>query len=144
MASSHQLLSLILLISTLLIFLFTSPSLSSSEDFSWVSVSSVDPNRVTLSVYYETLCPYCSNFIVHNLLKIFENGLISIVNLRMIPWGNAVLRPDKTFQCEVPFPNLHLGFFFLCFLHLFFASFVWLLRKQRNIKTSTLCFKDCF
>ncbi|RVW76513.1 Gamma-interferon-inducible lysosomal thiol reductase [Vitis vinifera] len=23
-----------------------------------------------------------------------------IVNLRMIPWGNAVLRPDKTFQCQ--------------------------------------------
>ncbi|KAJ9694039.1 hypothetical protein PVL29_009833 [Vitis rotundifolia] len=100
MASSRQLLSLILLISTLLTFFFTSPSHSSSDVFSGVSVSSVDPNRVTLSVYYETLCPYCSNFIVRDLLKIFENGLISIVNLRMIPWGNAELRPDKTFQCQ--------------------------------------------
>lgn len=113
MASSRQLLSLILLISTLLTFFFTSPSHSSSDVFSGVSVSSVDPNRVTLSVYYETLCPYCSNFIVRDLLKIFENGLISIVNLRMIPWGNAVLRPDKTFQCQVTFPHLHLGI--LCF-----------------------------
>lgn len=123
MASSHQLFSpLILLISTLLIFTFTSTSLSSSQDFSGVSVSSVDPNRVTLSVYYEALCPYCSSFIVRNLFKIFENGLISIVNLRMIPWGNAVIRPNKTFFCQVLLPYFLLGF--LCFYEFVFVYFI--------------------
>lgn len=45
--------------------------------------------KVDVSLYYESLCPYCSNFIANNLNRIFTNGLVDIVNLRLIPWGNA-------------------------------------------------------
>ncbi|XP_031284947.1 gamma-interferon-responsive lysosomal thiol protein-like isoform X2 [Pistacia vera] len=56
--------------------------------------------NVTLSVYYETLCPYCADFIVNHLVKLFQNGIISIVNLRLIPWGNAFIQPDGTVMCQ--------------------------------------------
>lgn len=72
--------------------------------------------NVTLSVYYETLCPYCADFIVNHLVKLFQNGIISIVDLRLIPWGNAFLQPDGTFICQVTF-CLHLPVqYYLCFL----------------------------
>ncbi|KAF3448050.1 hypothetical protein FNV43_RR08758 [Rhamnella rubrinervis] len=55
---------------------------------------------VTVSLYYETLCPYCADFIVNHLVQLFQNGLISIVNLRLIPWGNAWINPDGSFACQ--------------------------------------------
>ncbi|XP_038883769.1 uncharacterized protein LOC120074650 isoform X2 [Benincasa hispida] len=69
------------------VLLLSSPPLSSSE-------------KVTVSVYYEALCPFCANFVVYHLVKLFENGLISAVNLRMIPWGNAWIQPDGAFSCQ--------------------------------------------
>ncbi|XWS59995.1 hypothetical protein CRYUN_Cryun08bG0170100 [Craigia yunnanensis] len=72
---------------TLLFLLFISPSPCHAQN-------------VTLSVYYETLCPYCSDFIVNHLVKLFDEGLISIVNLRLVPWGNAVMQRDGTFFCQ--------------------------------------------
>ncbi|XP_012089790.1 gamma-interferon-responsive lysosomal thiol protein [Jatropha curcas] len=68
---------------------FASPSASISSE-----------NAVTLSLYYETLCPYCADFIVNHLVKVFDEGLISIVNLRLIPWGNAFVQSDATFVCQ--------------------------------------------
>ncbi|MBA0588178.1 hypothetical protein Gorai_001291 [Gossypium raimondii] len=56
--------------------------------------------NVTLSVYYETLCPYCSDFIVNHLVKLFHSRLFSIVNLRLVPWGNAVLQSNGSFLCQ--------------------------------------------
>ncbi|PRQ42840.1 putative gamma interferon inducible lysosomal thiol reductase GILT [Rosa chinensis] len=56
--------------------------------------------NVSVTLYYETLCPYCADFIVNHLAKIFQNGLISIVNLRMVPWGNAWLNSDGSFACQ--------------------------------------------
>ncbi|KAM1597874.1 hypothetical protein PS2_032739 [Malus domestica] len=56
-------------------------------------VSRVEPQKVTLSVYYETLCPYCATFIEKNLARIFDKGLITILNLRLVPWGNMLLQP---------------------------------------------------
>ncbi|XP_021621289.1 gamma-interferon-responsive lysosomal thiol protein isoform X2 [Manihot esculenta] len=56
--------------------------------------------KVTLSLYYETLCPYCADFIVNHLVKVFDGGLTSIVDLRMIPWGNAFIQSDGTFVCQ--------------------------------------------
>ncbi|CAI0474819.1 unnamed protein product [Linum tenue] len=57
--------------------------------------------KVNLSVYYESLCPACAQFIVQNLLTIFNNGLIDIVNLRLIPWGNArFIGMNNTIICQ--------------------------------------------
>lgn len=57
--------------------------------------------KVSLTLYYESLCPYCSNFIVNYLPKIFKNGMIDIVDFKLVPWGNTKLQPDNTFKCQV-------------------------------------------
>lgn len=61
-----------------------------------------DPNdqKVDLTLYYETLCPYCSYFIAHDMVRLFTSGLISIVNLRLVPWGNAIVESSGYFQCQ--------------------------------------------
>ncbi|KAM7522038.1 hypothetical protein LguiA_011940 [Lonicera macranthoides] len=64
------------------------------------SVRSSTDDKVTLALYYETLCPYCSNFIVNYLYKIFENGLINIVDLKLSPYGNAKIGPNNTIICQ--------------------------------------------
>lgn len=45
--------------------------------------------KVTVDLYSESLCPGCSDFIVNYLNPFFNNGLIDIVELRIIPYGNA-------------------------------------------------------
>ncbi|KAK9010105.1 hypothetical protein V6N11_036620 [Hibiscus sabdariffa] len=57
--------------------------------------------NVTLSVYYETLCPYCADFVANHLVKLFEKRFFSIVNLRLVPWGNAVLQTDGIFVSQL-------------------------------------------
>ncbi|KAL2557936.1 Thioredoxin superfamily protein [Forsythia ovata] len=69
-----------------------------------VSVSSTITNdneeKVNLSLYYESLCPFCANFIVNQLVKVFKTDLISIVNLRLVPWGNTQISPNNTWICQ--------------------------------------------
>ena len=60
-----------------------------------------DSHKVSLALYYESLCPYSANFIVNYLPKLFEDDLISIVDLRLVPWGNARLKGNDTFACQV-------------------------------------------
>ncbi|KAK9663992.1 hypothetical protein RND81_14G011900 [Saponaria officinalis] len=61
----------------------------------------MNPNKVSLELYYESLCPYCSNFIIQGLAPIFDNGgIIDIVDLKLYPWGNAKIRPDSSFSCQ--------------------------------------------
>ncbi|XP_010937930.1 gamma-interferon-responsive lysosomal thiol protein isoform X2 [Elaeis guineensis] len=62
--------------------------------------SPVSARKVPLALYYETLCPYCSNFIVNYLAKIFENGLIDIIELDLIPYGNARIGSNDTISCQ--------------------------------------------
>uniref|UniRef100_A0A1J3F8F9 Gamma-interferon-inducible lysosomal thiol reductase n=1 Tax=Noccaea caerulescens TaxID=107243 RepID=A0A1J3F8F9_NOCCA len=83
------------------LFGFASSS-SSSSDLSEISLpsSSASP-KVSLGFYYESLCPYCSSFLVNHLVKLFEDDLISIVDLHLSPWGNTKLRPDNvTVVCQ--------------------------------------------
>nr|XP_019705948.1 gamma-interferon-responsive lysosomal thiol protein [Elaeis guineensis] len=62
--------------------------------------SPVSSRKVSLALYYETLCPYCSDFITNNLVKIFDNGLISIVDLDLVPYGNARLGSNNSIICQ--------------------------------------------
>ncbi|CAH9074047.1 unnamed protein product [Cuscuta epithymum] len=87
MAAPHQK-TIILSLVSFLLFSSTSPIYSVSE-------------KVSLDLYYESLCPYCSNFIVNYLVNIFENGIIDIVDLTLVPWGNAKLHGNNdTFTCQ--------------------------------------------
>ncbi|KAL7584302.1 hypothetical protein Lser_V15G42811 [Lactuca serriola] len=58
-------------------------------------------DKVKVSLYYESLCPYCANFIVNQLGKaLYEGNLVSIVDLRMIPWGNTQFAPNNAWICQ--------------------------------------------
>ncbi|EMS63319.1 hypothetical protein TRIUR3_04865 [Triticum urartu] len=60
------------------------------------------PTRVSLALYYESLCPYCSRFIVTRLAGIFDSGLIGAVDLLLVPYGNAHVRgANNTISCQV-------------------------------------------
>ncbi|KAG8374448.1 hypothetical protein BUALT_Bualt11G0133000 [Buddleja alternifolia] len=65
-----------------------------------VSSANDSGDKVKLSVYYESLCPYCANFIVNHLVKIFQTDLINIVNLRLVPWGNTHISPNNSWICQ--------------------------------------------
>ncbi|KAJ0792262.1 putative gamma interferon inducible lysosomal thiol reductase GILT [Helianthus annuus] len=62
-------------------------------------------DKVELSLYYEALCPYCENFILNYLYKVFDNGLISIVDLKLSPYGNAKIRSNGTIVCQWSYEN---------------------------------------
>ena len=65
------------------------------------TTTSSESNKVTVDVYYETLCPDSEDFIVKDLIKLFESGLISIVDLKLYPYGNAKLGSNNTIYCQV-------------------------------------------
>ncbi|KAM0868188.1 hypothetical protein ACQ4PT_041496 [Festuca glaucescens] len=63
--------------------------------------ASAGPAKVPLALYYESLCPYCSRFIVNHLAGIFDDGLVDIVDLLLVPYGNAHVRdPNNTINCQ--------------------------------------------
>jgi interferon gamma-inducible protein 30 len=59
--------------------------------------------KVKVELYSESLCPYCANFIINYLNPFFNNGLIDIVELRIIPYGNAHIHADGSLTCQVLF-----------------------------------------
>ena len=56
--------------------------------------------RVPVSVYYETLCPFCSAFVVNDLARIFHDGVSSIADLRLVPFGNGRVSADGSITCQ--------------------------------------------
>ncbi|KAF8683819.1 hypothetical protein HU200_044756 [Digitaria exilis] len=60
-----------------------------------------EAKKVSLELYYESLCPYCSRFMVNHLAGIFEDGLIDAVDLRLIPYGNAHVGSNGDIACQV-------------------------------------------
>ncbi|RLN43090.1 gamma-interferon-inducible lysosomal thiol reductase-like [Panicum miliaceum] len=58
--------------------------------------------KVSLELYYESLCPYCSRFMVNHLAGIFEDGLIDAVDLRLVPYGNARVGANGDISCQGP------------------------------------------
>ncbi|KAF8402586.1 hypothetical protein HHK36_010673 [Tetracentron sinense] len=83
----------------LLSYLLLFSSLSSSSS-SAARVSASASQKVSLDFYYETLCPYCSNFIVNYLVNIFKTGLITIIDLKLVPYGNAKIGSNNTITCQ--------------------------------------------
>ncbi|XP_022748189.1 GILT-like protein F37H8.5 [Durio zibethinus] len=85
-------------------FMFVSPSHSSLDYGNVKTLSHAKNNeKVTLSLYYETLCPYCASFISDDLVKVFQSDLNTIVNLRLVPWDNALIVNNRTL-CQVRCP----------------------------------------
>lgn len=57
--------------------------------------------KVAVGLYYESLCPYSASFVIDSLEDIFSDGVISIVDLKLVPWGNAKIYGTHTFRCQV-------------------------------------------
>ncbi|CAK9171801.1 unnamed protein product [Ilex paraguariensis] len=96
--ASHRLIDLSVL-SCLLFFASLCLISSTSTVFS-VDLPLNSSDKVSLGLYYESLCPYSANFVVNYLAKIFVDGLIDIVDLNLVPWGNAKLTGNSTFACQ--------------------------------------------
>ncbi|KAK7260012.1 hypothetical protein RIF29_25700 [Crotalaria pallida] len=85
-------------------------SIYESKGASYSSASHIDGadeitpfahQKVNLSVYYESLCQPCAVFIIKNLEEIFNNDLINIVNLRLVPWVNAYVNmTNNSISCQ--------------------------------------------
>ncbi|KAK1285332.1 hypothetical protein QJS10_CPB20g00232 [Acorus calamus] len=84
-----------------LLLLAFAVSLSFPSPPSIEAAPSSPPRKVRLSLYYETLCPYCSRFMVKYLPKIFDDGLFSVVDLELVPYGNArIVDSNGTIACQ--------------------------------------------
>ena len=106
------------------LFLFTSSSSSASS-----IILPSDSQKVSVGLYYESLCPYSANFIINYLDKLFETDLISIVDLKLVPWGNAKLRGNNTFDCQV-IVFLNSTILWIVCLSFFVFFFVWWITIQ--------------
>uniref|UniRef100_A0A5B7ABU3 Putative gamma-interferon-inducible lysosomal thiol reductase isoform X1 n=1 Tax=Davidia involucrata TaxID=16924 RepID=A0A5B7ABU3_DAVIN len=96
--SSSSLLSHHLLLLLWITFLLSASDSSSASGEA--SGFASQKEKVTLAFYYETLCPYCSNFIVNYLINLFDSPLISIVDLKLVPYGNAKIGSNHTITCQ--------------------------------------------
>lgn len=87
--------------------------------------SSGEDGRVLVEMYSESLCPYCKNFIVNYLSKFFENGLINIVELRIIPYGNAHIHEGGSIVCQHGEDECRLNVIQTCAINLWPDVFKW-------------------
>lgn len=77
-----------------------------------LKVSATYSQKVNLSLYYDTLCPFCATFIVKNLTGVFYEDLINIINLRLVPWGNSYInKSSNSIVCQVTYSHPHFGFY---------------------------------
>ncbi|KAJ0792234.1 putative gamma interferon inducible lysosomal thiol reductase GILT [Helianthus annuus] len=63
-------------------------------------VQPVAAQKVKLALYYEALCDASAIFLTFHLSKMFDNGLIDIVDLKLSPYGNAKLGSNGTIVCQ--------------------------------------------
>lgn len=92
-----------------------------------------DSEKVKLNVYYESLCPFCQDFIVDGLVKIFDSDLQTITDLKLVPFGNARVSDDLTVTCQVLFSSPP------CFFIIVFFFFY-----KRSSLVSVNQFSQCF
>ncbi|XP_045833731.1 gamma-interferon-responsive lysosomal thiol protein-like [Trifolium pratense] len=55
---------------------------------------------VHVSLYYESLCPFSKDFILEVLEKFTKLDVMSIVNLHLVPYGNAFTSQNGTVSCQ--------------------------------------------
>ncbi|XP_067309864.1 gamma-interferon-inducible lysosomal thiol reductase [Pseudorasbora parva] len=66
------------------------------------NVTTPNANKVNVSLYYESLCPGCRNFLVGQLVPTLIM-LSDIMNVDLVPYGNAQEKEDQgkyTFICQ--------------------------------------------
>ncbi|XP_022743977.1 gamma-interferon-inducible lysosomal thiol reductase-like [Durio zibethinus] len=105
-----------------LFFLFTFSSHASEGTDAGFKVSTPNSNsssqNVNISIYYEAFCLHCAKFIVNKLEGLFENGLISIINLTLVPWGDSYIdKSNNTIICKHGQEECQLNTIEACAIH---------------------------
>lgn len=90
----------------LLLIIINIPSQSHSSELK----NDANDDVVHVSLYYESLCPYSKDFIVKSLQNFIQLDVMSVVSLRLVPYGNAATSPSGTVSCQVPNFLIFLGF----------------------------------
>ncbi|KAJ0088994.1 hypothetical protein Patl1_31414 [Pistacia atlantica] len=86
---------------SLLLTFFPSPCSSLKYDDAMVVPVTKEDDKVNVALYYESLCPGSAEFILKYLVDVFDLDLIDIVNLKLVPWGNAeTTDPNNTIVCQ--------------------------------------------
>ncbi|KAJ0027593.1 hypothetical protein Pint_34934 [Pistacia integerrima] len=86
---------------SLLLTFFPLPCSSLKYDDAMVVPATKDDDKVNVALYYESLCPGSAEFILKYLVDVFDLDLIDIVNLKLVPWGNAeTTDPNNTIVCQ--------------------------------------------
>ncbi|XP_071687970.1 gamma-interferon-responsive lysosomal thiol protein-like [Rutidosis leptorrhynchoides] len=84
--------------------LSSSSSLLSSSDIIEIvplkDVEKAEVEKVQVGVYYESLCPYCENFIVNYLIDVFIEGIDAIADVKLFPYGNAKVNANGNITCQ--------------------------------------------
>ncbi|MTV29033.1 hypothetical protein FTX61_27235, partial [Nitriliruptoraceae bacterium ZYF776] len=92
---------LVILIICFLFTINTCSSSSSSSDDNFVEILPVkEAEKVQVKVYYESLCPYCENFIVNYLIDVFIEGIDAIADVQLFPYGNAKVNANGNITCQ--------------------------------------------
>ncbi|KAG8096372.1 hypothetical protein GUJ93_ZPchr0013g34501 [Zizania palustris] len=55
--------------------------------------------KVSVALYYESLCPSSAIFVVKKLANVFKDGLLDAVDLSLVPYGNARVK-DGAISCQ--------------------------------------------
>ncbi|XP_076925181.1 gamma-interferon-responsive lysosomal thiol protein-like [Bidens hawaiensis] len=64
------------------------------------NVQVTEAEKVQVTVYYESLCPYCENFIVNYLIDVFTEGIDAIADVKLYPYGNAKVNSNGNITCQ--------------------------------------------
>ncbi|KAJ9543430.1 hypothetical protein OSB04_023137 [Centaurea solstitialis] len=82
------------------LFSLNSCSSSSSSDSIEIVPLKEEVEKVQVTVYYESLCPYCENFIVNYLIDVFTEGIDAIADVKLFPYGNAKVHSNGNITCQ--------------------------------------------
>ncbi|XP_054782230.1 gamma-interferon-responsive lysosomal thiol protein-like [Prosopis cineraria] len=106
MASFKLAITIIISFSLCFLMLETEAAASSSE-------------KVNLTVYYESLSKPCAEFIIRNLVEVFNRDLSDILSLQLVPWANASINStNNSISCQNGLDECNLNSLESCILNL--------------------------
>ncbi|XP_066391520.1 gamma-interferon-responsive lysosomal thiol protein-like isoform X2 [Miscanthus floridulus] len=73
---------------------------SASASSSAAAAGEEEAGKVAVALYYESLCPYSARFVVNHLAKVFVDGLLEVVDLTLVPYGNARIHTGGVISCQ--------------------------------------------
>lgn len=79
-----------------LLLLLSASSASANGD-----VVKAGSGKVSMALYYESLCPFSAHFVVNSLTRVFKDGLLDAADLTLVPYGNAKVDAHGAITCQV-------------------------------------------